>query len=125
MDSTLQTGTETGAKPIQLSVALPHSPDTRIRLHLTIHKLSLLLFLTTTSVESASTTASVGSFVYAIPNVGLSFDLSCLLVILAGWVSHLTCKKNLSASTPLRSPSAHLCTPIVPRWTSRRGWLRS
>ena len=81
MDSALQTGTELGAKPIQLSIALPHSPDTRIRLHLTIHKLSLLLFLTTTSVESASAAPSVGSFVYAIPNVGLTLHYSCLLAI--------------------------------------------
>ncbi|OCK76153.1 hypothetical protein K432DRAFT_306979 [Lepidopterella palustris CBS 459.81] len=54
--------------PFELSFPLPHAPGSRIHLHLTNLRTSLLLFFTTTSGETASTAASLGSFVYAMPN---------------------------------------------------------
>lgn len=66
-------GTSPIVKPVQLSVTLPYAPDTRIRLHLTTQKASLLLFLTTTSAEAGSSAAPLGSFVYAIPSVCVFF----------------------------------------------------
>jgi len=59
--------------PIELSFPLPKAPETRIHLHLTISTASLLLFLTTNLNGNTSTTAPLGSFVYALPdrtNVG-------------------------------------------------------
>jgi len=61
------------ALAIQLSFPLPKAPETSIHLHLTINQTSLLLFLTTTMNGNTSTAASLGSFVYALPdriNVG-------------------------------------------------------
>ena len=57
--------------PIQLSFTLPTSPDTKVLLHLTNHAHSLILFVTTTSSVHPSTAASLGSLVYALPNVRL------------------------------------------------------
>lgn len=55
--------------PIQLSFALPKAPQTKVHLHLTIRAKSLLLFLTTVADGNTSATASLGSFVYALPDV--------------------------------------------------------
>ncbi|KAF2462029.1 hypothetical protein BDY21DRAFT_277993 [Lineolata rhizophorae] len=54
--------------PIQLSFPLPHGIQTRIHVHLTIQKLSVLLFLTTVTAESSNAPAPMGSFVCAMPN---------------------------------------------------------
>ncbi|KAF2229711.1 hypothetical protein EV356DRAFT_455308 [Viridothelium virens] len=64
----LVNGLHVSTKPIQLSFPLPHSQGTRIHVHLTVREKSLVLFLTTASGEQASS-ASLGSFVYALPNV--------------------------------------------------------
>ena len=61
--------TEPLARPIELSFALPKAPETKIYLHLTIRKTSLLLFLTTAMNGDRSTAAHLGSFVYALPDV--------------------------------------------------------
>ncbi|KAF1986731.1 hypothetical protein K402DRAFT_305282, partial [Aulographum hederae CBS 113979] len=56
-------------KPIQISVPLPRAPATRIQIHLTVLSHAVLLFLTTTSADSAATSlAPMGSFVYAMPS---------------------------------------------------------
>ncbi|KAK3062667.1 hypothetical protein LTS18_003594 [Coniosporium uncinatum] len=71
MTSQLPNGTHapsTSSKPIQLALPLPHAPHSRIHIHLTILKNSLLLFLSTSSAESGSTLAPMGSLVYAMPN---------------------------------------------------------
>ncbi|KAF2757012.1 hypothetical protein EJ05DRAFT_501555 [Pseudovirgaria hyperparasitica] len=57
-----------GAKPIELSFPLPDAPTTHVNLHLTDNQNSLLVFLTTSTTESASGTAPLGSLIYAIPN---------------------------------------------------------
>ncbi|GAB1314865.1 hypothetical protein MFIFM68171_05075 [Madurella fahalii] len=54
--------------PIQLSVPLPRSLDSRIYIHLTVKSKVILLFLTTASMEEASTPTPLGSFVYALPD---------------------------------------------------------
>jgi hypothetical protein len=58
-------------RPIELSFPLPKAPETRIYLHLTIQTTSILLFLTTAINGDTSTAAPLGSFVYALPDVGL------------------------------------------------------
>lgn len=67
----LANGTDpTGASPIHLSMALPNAPGSRIHMHLTILATSILLFLTSTTGDSAAgATPSLGSFVYAMPDV--------------------------------------------------------
>ncbi|KAK4127442.1 hypothetical protein N657DRAFT_564987 [Parathielavia appendiculata] len=54
--------------PIQLSFPLPRSLDTRVYLHLTIKSKAILLFLTTGSMEEATSPTPLGSFVYALPD---------------------------------------------------------
>ena len=56
-------------EPIQLSLPLPRSLDSRIYLHLTTKAKATVLFLTTASVEEAAAPTPFGSFVYAIPDV--------------------------------------------------------
>lgn len=67
------TGTSTAPQslvPKQLSLPLPLSIHTALRLHLTQLETSNLIFLTTTDPStSSSSTSALGSFVYAIPNV--------------------------------------------------------
>lgn len=60
---------ETPEIPIELSFPLPKAPETLIHIHLTINSTSLLLFLTTSVGGDASTPASLGTFIYALPDV--------------------------------------------------------
>ncbi|KAF2276843.1 uncharacterized protein EI97DRAFT_458172 [Westerdykella ornata] len=53
--------------PIEVSFPLPRAPQTNAHLQLTDNRTCLVIFLTTTTSES-STLASLGSFVYAMPN---------------------------------------------------------
>lgn len=64
-------GTHASSKPLQLSIALPHSPGTRIYIHLTVLATTLMLFLTSSSAEAGPGNANMGSFVYAMPDVRL------------------------------------------------------
>ncbi|KAF2749401.1 hypothetical protein M011DRAFT_398442 [Sporormia fimetaria CBS 119925] len=61
------TNGDEGSKPLEVSFPLPRAPQTNIHLQLTDNRTCLLLFFTTTMPESPST-ASMGSFVYAMPN---------------------------------------------------------
>ncbi|KAI9668534.1 MAG: hypothetical protein M1829_005351 [Trizodia sp. TS-e1964] len=54
-------------KPLQVTFALPHAPQTTVFLHLTVLTTSLLLFLTT-KTSDAGGPGSLGSFVYALPD---------------------------------------------------------
>ncbi|OQO05966.1 hypothetical protein B0A48_10062 [Cryoendolithus antarcticus] len=56
------------AKPLQLAITLPSNPQTRVHLHLTLTPTTLLLHSTTTSPETPSSSAALGSFVYALPD---------------------------------------------------------
>jgi len=62
-------GIHESTKPIELSINLPGNPGTKIHLHLTILATSLMLFLTSSSLDSAQGGAAMGSFVYAMPDV--------------------------------------------------------
>ncbi|KAJ4420621.1 hypothetical protein N0V85_000528 [Neurospora sp. IMI 360204] len=54
--------------PIQLSLPLPRSMDTRIYIQLTVKSKAVVLFLTTASAEEATSPTPLGSFVYALPD---------------------------------------------------------
>jgi hypothetical protein len=54
--------------PIEVAFPLPRAPHTNVHLQLTDNGPNLLLFLTTSTAESSSSSA-LGSFVYAMPNV--------------------------------------------------------
>ncbi|RMZ70802.1 20S proteasome chaperone domain-containing [Pyrenophora seminiperda CCB06] len=53
--------------PIEVAFPLPKAPHTNVHLQLTDNGPNLVLFLTTATPESASST-TMGSFVYAMPN---------------------------------------------------------
>ncbi|KAF2034054.1 hypothetical protein EK21DRAFT_108469 [Setomelanomma holmii] len=59
--------------PIEVSFPLPRAPLSNIHLQLTDNGPNLLLFLSTSSPESASSSV-LGSFVYAMPNRTLPAD---------------------------------------------------
>lgn len=65
-------------RPLQLSFPLPKAPGTSIHLQLTILASSILLFLTTTMTGDSTTTVPLGSFVYALPDVGIHIKHSDL-----------------------------------------------
>lgn len=61
---------ELAVKLIELSFPLPKAPEAKIHLHLTINATSIVVFLTTVYGGDIPTGASLGSFVYALPDVG-------------------------------------------------------
>ena len=65
-------GTHASGKPVELAISLPHNPGTRIHLHLTVLASSVMLFLTSSSIEAGQSGAAMGSFVYAMPDVCIS-----------------------------------------------------
>lgn len=65
-------GTDTPAKPLECAISLPHIPGTRIHLRLTISESTVMLFLTSASMDARQGGAAMGSFVYAIPNVRMN-----------------------------------------------------
>ncbi|KAM7208830.1 hypothetical protein V8F20_000993 [Naviculisporaceae sp. PSN 640] len=54
--------------PVELSIPLPRSVNTRIYMQLTVKSKAITLFLTTASAEEAGAPTPMGSFVYAIPD---------------------------------------------------------
>jgi hypothetical protein len=57
------------AQTTELSIQLPKSLDTRIYIRLSTLEKVTLLSLTTASQDEPATSAPMGSFVYAMPNV--------------------------------------------------------
>lgn len=55
--------------PKQLSIPLPLSAHTTLHIQTTCLETSSLTFLTTTDPSTAGSLSSLGSFVYAMPNV--------------------------------------------------------
>ncbi|KAL2759181.1 hypothetical protein ACRALDRAFT_1075432 [Sodiomyces alcalophilus JCM 7366] len=55
-------------EPLQVSIPLPRSLDTRVYIHLTVRAKSITLFLTTRSEDEPTTPPAMGSFVYALPD---------------------------------------------------------
>lgn len=62
-------GTHSSSEPIELAIDLPRSLGTRVNVHLTLLANAALLFLSSSSAESGSSAAAMGSFVYAMPDV--------------------------------------------------------
>lgn len=90
------TESDVAIAPIQLSFPLPNDPSVRILLHLTVLSTSIVLFLTTSSVEAPSSNCSLGSFVYAMPNVNTLPPLSFRPLLIP-----------ISAHPNLDTPSKH------------------
>lgn len=65
----------TSTETFQLSFPLPRSLDTRIYVHLTVRAKSVMIFLTTAAADDTGNPASMGSFVYALPDVSCSSAL--------------------------------------------------
>ena len=59
----------THAEPVQFSIPLPGSFDTRIYARLSTQSKAVLLNLTTASQDELSAAKPMGSFIYALPNV--------------------------------------------------------
>ncbi|KAF2769363.1 hypothetical protein EJ03DRAFT_272443 [Teratosphaeria nubilosa] len=57
-------------KPLELAVTLPSNPSTKIHLHLTHLPTSLLLLLTSTTLDASSHAAptNLGTLIYAMPD---------------------------------------------------------
>ncbi|KAI5367612.1 Putative proteasome assembly chaperone 4 [Septoria linicola] len=64
--SAMVNGTDASTKALEMAIDLPHSPGLKLNLHLTILPNSVMLFLTSTSSDSAQSAVSMGSFVYAL-----------------------------------------------------------
>ncbi|KAI0397328.1 hypothetical protein F5Y17DRAFT_392910 [Xylariaceae sp. FL0594] len=62
MAATLEEG------PIQVSFPLPRGMNTKIHMRMTIQAKAILLFLTTVASEDGNKPASMGAFVYALPD---------------------------------------------------------
>src|SRR5881394_2882060 len=67
-------------KPVELSFPLPKAHQTNVHLHITIQTHVILIFLTTTTNGDTSTPASLGSFIYALPDVFFSYHFYSLLI---------------------------------------------
>ena len=61
-------GTYAPSKPFELAITLPQSPGTKIFLHITILASSLMMFMTSASMDATPSAAAMGSFVYAMPD---------------------------------------------------------
>ncbi|KAI6875521.1 hypothetical protein KC343_g1232 [Hortaea werneckii] len=61
-------GEKNSQKPIELAIALPYSPATRINIHLTILATTIMLFMTTSDLGSSQGGTAMGSLVYAMPD---------------------------------------------------------
>jgi hypothetical protein len=55
--------------PVQVSFPLPSGMNTKIHMRMTIQSKAILLFLTTVAAEDLDKPASMGAFVYALPDV--------------------------------------------------------
>jgi len=55
--------------PVQVSFPLPRGMNTKIHMRMTIQSKAILLFLTTVTAEDSDKPASMGAFVYALPDV--------------------------------------------------------
>jgi hypothetical protein len=87
-------------EPIQFSMPLPNAPGSRIHTHLTILATSILLFCTSTTAEYSSVAVpSLGSFVYAMPDV----------CVIQTSYSNL---HTLTLQSQRYNPSAPLSTPL-------------
>jgi hypothetical protein len=123
-------------EPMQVSLPLPRSIDTKVFVHLTVRAKAITIFLTTANQDDPSIPASLGSFVYALPDVStIRFSvLGCELIRTSASTQHnpyrprcLPTRPRLSS--PHASPSSWLASPTclsmwathVPLQTAPRG----
>ena len=60
---------------MELSIGLPHNLGTRIHLHLTILATSIIVFLSSATLDGAQAGAAMSSFIYAIPDVSSPYPI--------------------------------------------------
>ena len=108
------------AKLLELSFPLPKTPHVILHLHLTFLATSLIVFLTTTTIgDSGSTTAPLGSFVYAMPGVCIrSRDSSLFLESVRLYIYSVSILRMRSALLCILPPQASI-TPTA----QQRYWL--
>jgi hypothetical protein len=94
-------GTHTDGTPLELSISLPFSLGTRVHLHLTILATSIILFVTTAALDSGASGASLGSFVYAMPDARIQIN---------GFAVNLT---NNSAAVQPKSANEHIALQSI------------
>jgi hypothetical protein len=118
--ATTMTNGDASHAPIEVSFPLPKAPHTNIHVQLTDNGPNLLLFLTTSSAESASS-STLGSFVYAMPNVSAQPSMRYA-------ASHFALTiKLIRVIRELHQPrlSAHHSSPTVAHSTSPHDLPRS
>lgn len=57
------------SSPVELSIPLPHSLDTRIYIRISTQTKAIMISLTTASADEGGAATPMGSFVYAMPDV--------------------------------------------------------
>lgn len=60
--------------PQQRSIPLPLTPHTTLHMQITSLEISTMIFLTTTDPSNSSSLSALGSFVYSMPNVCLTYS---------------------------------------------------
>lgn len=83
------TNGEVSHAPVEVAFPMPRAPHTNIHLQLTHNGPNLVLFLTSAASDSASS-APLGSFVYAMPNVSEKLDTIARLL-----EEHISCSDIL------------------------------
>ena len=61
---------ESSFKPKDISLPLPLTPHTTLHIKLSLLEKNTVVFLTSTDYSTSGTSSPLGSFVYAMPNVG-------------------------------------------------------
>lgn len=69
----MQAAGEPSAKSTILALPLQLTPHTTLHIQLTSHATCTIIFITTSDPSTASSLSALGSFIYAMPNVGCRF----------------------------------------------------
>jgi hypothetical protein len=103
--------------PITLSFPVPRYPHLQFHAHLTILAHCTTLHLTTTTIDSASTTAPLGSFVYAMPDrIDTKNAISTALTTTPDTIEYATRLVKILARR-LKMPVYVGCSVRVEGWT--------
>lgn len=102
----------TAINPMQISFPMPHAPQIQVHAHLSVLQRCLMLFLTTSGGggDGPASQSSMGSFVYAMPNVSSS-PLGGHGLFAADGVWILTLARSRQR-THAASPPPPLCTTL-------------
>lgn len=77
-----------------LALSLPHSPQAVLHVQVTRLETSILSFLTTTDSLHGASLSALGSFVYAMPNVGSSLDSYSIYLLSSPYLRLSLCCHN-------------------------------